>query len=85
MAATPNTKEEQSLQRDESPSADIHVRELAPENSAQHASPAKILQARLRNEIMPRTDKYSPRLVTTLLILFCAMSWAGAYLLYSMM
>lgn len=83
MAAAPKFDTDHPLQGEMSPEEQTYVREAADETTSPYASPAKELQARLSNELTYSGDKYSPRAVTTLIVMFCASTWVGAYMLYN--
>ncbi len=52
--------------------------------AAETVSPARALQDHLSHALTPPREKYSPRVVTMLVIMFCASTWVGGFLLYSM-
>ncbi|MEE9381000.1 MAG: hypothetical protein V3V03_06320 [Hyphomonadaceae bacterium] len=84
MAAVEKIDTSLPLEREETAAPKPLVREADGSNATQQASPARELQDRLSSEIILRDDKYSPRVVSTLVIMFCASTWVGGYLLYSM-
>ena len=74
----------QAFPDEKSPEKQTHVREADGDAASNYVSPAKVLQEHLSHEMVYHEDKYPPRIVTTLVIMFCASTWVGGYMLYSM-